>query len=151
MLSGIGDHGFLQAMGIETLVDLPDVGRHLQDQPIMENYWTVSSNQTLDNVSRDPAVFNADLALWEKTEQACLWLHQPIQLDSSEYPKTIQFFRTSQIHPQVCRTSDQRLSLFHKYLSGPNTPHIELLPGVSHTVLFLPLPYLIFNLYIGQF
>ena len=66
MLSGIGDREALQAQGIGTLVDLPDVGRHLQDQPIMANYWTVSSNQTLDDVSRDPDIFDADLALWQK-------------------------------------------------------------------------------------
>lgn len=65
MLSGIGDRQTLELLGIEALIELPDVGQHLQDQPILSNYWTVSSNQTLDNISRDPEVFNADLMLWE--------------------------------------------------------------------------------------
>ena len=65
MLSGIGDSKLLKPLGIKTIVESPDVGQHLQDQPILANYWTVSSNQTLDNVSRDPTQFNADPALWQ--------------------------------------------------------------------------------------
>lgn len=151
MLSGIGDHSFLQAMGIETLVDLPDVGRHLQDRPIMANYWTVSSNQTLDNVSRDPAIFNADLALWEKNRTG---------LFAASPTNTIGFIRISKNDPIFQNFTDpsagtwdvgSKIATVHKYLPGPNTPHIEFLPGVGHSILFLLLPYLIVNLYIGQF
>lgn len=64
MLSGIGDRDALTSVGVEPLVDLPDVGQHLSDHPYVSNYWTVSSNTTLDNISRDSAIFNADLAEW---------------------------------------------------------------------------------------
>lgn len=64
MLSGIGDSKALKAHGIPPVVDLPDIGQNLKDHPIVSNYWTVSSNQTLDNVFRVPSVYNADMELW---------------------------------------------------------------------------------------
>ena len=65
MLSGIGGSESLAHFGIKTIVDLPDVGQHLEDHPFAANYWTVSSNQTLDDIQRDPDIFAADLAQWE--------------------------------------------------------------------------------------
>ena len=64
MLSGIGDRKSLKELGINTLVDLPDVGQHLRDHPIVSNYWTVTTNTTLDNVYRIPDVYNADMSRW---------------------------------------------------------------------------------------
>ena len=79
MLSGIGDPKQLGPLGIKTVVESPDVGQNLQDQPILANYWTVSSNQTLDNVSRDPEIFNADLALWQ-TNRTGLFADAPANM-----------------------------------------------------------------------
>jgi choline dehydrogenase-like flavoprotein len=69
LLSGIGNKTTLASMGIKTLVNLPDVGQHLQDHPILSNYYSVSSNTTWDNVLRDPTIAGADLVEWNTTGQ----------------------------------------------------------------------------------
>ena len=65
MLSGIGDHDELAALGIKPQVNLPEVGKHLQDHPIMANYFTVTSNDTFDDTLRNQTRFNAFLEQWE--------------------------------------------------------------------------------------
>lgn len=52
-------------MGIDCLIDLPDVGQHLTDHPIMSNYFVVNSNATFDDVLRNASILNADLIQWE--------------------------------------------------------------------------------------
>ena len=64
LLSGIGDPGALRAHSIAPRVDLPGVGRHLQDHPIVSNYWTVAANTTLDNIFREPELFDAAMQRW---------------------------------------------------------------------------------------
>lgn len=65
LLSGIGDRASVEAVGIKSVVHLPDVGQHLQDHPILSNYWTVASNSTFDDVLRNTSILEADLARWE--------------------------------------------------------------------------------------
>ena len=67
MLSGIGNSTVLEGLGIESLIDLPDVGLNLTDHPIMSSYFTVNSTSTLDVIARNTTVFDEDLALWNKT------------------------------------------------------------------------------------
>lgn len=52
MLSGIGDPAHLQEMGIQPLVDLPGVGRNLQDHPIGLTFWRASKENTFDSQLR---------------------------------------------------------------------------------------------------
>lgn len=54
-------------MGIRSLIDLPDVGQHLQDHPLLGNYFEVNSNSTFDNVFRDANVSASDLQQWNET------------------------------------------------------------------------------------
>ncbi|KAF7798269.1 hypothetical protein EIP86_009486 [Pleurotus ostreatoroseus] len=65
MLSGIGDPIELKSLGIELIVNLSDVGQHLQDHPLLSNYFLVNSNKTSDDVFRNSTIFDADLAQWE--------------------------------------------------------------------------------------
>ncbi|KAF7299257.1 Aryl-alcohol oxidase-like protein [Mycena indigotica] len=60
-LSGIGPKAVLDRAGIAQLVDAPDVGRHLQDQPIIFYQWRVNST-TLSSFFRDPANVGASMA-----------------------------------------------------------------------------------------
>lgn len=69
LLSGIGDTKALSEFGIKAKVNLPDVGQHLQDHPILSNYFLVNSTSTWDQVLRDPAVAVADLTQWNTTQQ----------------------------------------------------------------------------------
>lgn len=66
MLSGIGDQKALKQLNINPIVHLPDVGRNLQDHPILSNYFEVTSGlSTWDDVLRNSSIFNSDLALWQ--------------------------------------------------------------------------------------
>ena len=67
MLSGIGNRSALSDLGIQTVIDLPDVGEHLQDHPLWPNYFSVNSNGTFDTVLRNATVSAQDLALWNET------------------------------------------------------------------------------------
>ncbi|RPD56268.1 aryl-alcohol-oxidase from pleurotus Eryingii [Lentinus tigrinus ALCF2SS1-7] len=64
LLSGIGPADQSKALGIESIVDLPDVGQNMQDHPLLTTNFQVSSNDTLDNLTLN-ATFQAEqLALW---------------------------------------------------------------------------------------
>ncbi|EPQ59001.1 alcohol oxidase [Gloeophyllum trabeum ATCC 11539] len=65
MLSGIGDAKALQSLGINPVLDLPDVGKNLQDHSLLSNLFEVNSNNTFDNIFEDAAVAGADLNQWE--------------------------------------------------------------------------------------
>ncbi|KAF8873117.1 aryl-alcohol-oxidase from pleurotus Eryingii [Infundibulicybe gibba] len=67
LLSGIGNKITLKNIGIKPIVDLPDVGQHMQDHPILSNYFTVNSTNTFDTVLRDPAMLAQDLQEWNST------------------------------------------------------------------------------------
>lgn len=53
MHSGIGNSAELESVGIETIVNIPDLGKNVQDHPLTALTWTVNSNSTLDNVTSD--------------------------------------------------------------------------------------------------
>lgn len=67
MLSGIGDSVVLERLGIRPIVDLPDVGKNLQDHPILSNFFVVNPNSNLstwDDILRNESLFNANLERW---------------------------------------------------------------------------------------
>jgi choline dehydrogenase-like flavoprotein len=64
MLSGIGNKTELSEVGINATVDLPDVGKHLKDHPIMSNYFTVNSTDTPDTIERNSTILNTFLDQW---------------------------------------------------------------------------------------
>ncbi|KAI9435484.1 aryl-alcohol-oxidase from pleurotus Eryingii [Lactarius indigo] len=53
MLSGIGDSAQLSQFNIQTIVNLPDVGKNMQDHAILLNAFSVNSNLTDDDISRN--------------------------------------------------------------------------------------------------
>jgi len=64
MLSGIGPSDELKTAGVTPLVDLQDVGRNLQDQPIFFLQWATTT-PTLFSFFNDPAAVGAALAQYE--------------------------------------------------------------------------------------
>ncbi|PIL30033.1 hypothetical protein GSI_07945 [Ganoderma sinense ZZ0214-1] len=64
LLSGIGPADQLKALGIESMVDLPDVGQNMQDHPLLTTNFQVSSNDTLDNLTLNTTLQAEQLALW---------------------------------------------------------------------------------------
>ena len=51
-LSGIGDEKHLKSLGIKAVVSLPDVGRNLQDHPVMFTYFEMNTTHTFDPIFR---------------------------------------------------------------------------------------------------
>ncbi|THH13764.1 hypothetical protein EW146_g6493 [Bondarzewia mesenterica] len=58
MLSGLGDPAVLQRLGIRPLVDLPDVGKNLQDHPLIPSQFFVNGTDTSDTFKRNATLFS---------------------------------------------------------------------------------------------
>ncbi|KAF7305848.1 Aryl-alcohol oxidase [Mycena chlorophos] len=64
--SGIGDASTLTALGIESQVDLPDVGQHLSDHPLLPLTWTVNSDEvTFDAIYQSASAYSSALSQWQ--------------------------------------------------------------------------------------
>lgn len=68
MHSGIGDSADLAEVGINTLVDLPSVGKNLTDHPCTIMTYTVNSTKTFDTVLRNETLYNELLTEWEENK-----------------------------------------------------------------------------------
>ena len=64
LLSGIGPANASKALGIESIVDSPDVGQNMQDHPLLTTNFRVSSNDTLDNLGANATFAAEQLSLW---------------------------------------------------------------------------------------
>ncbi|KZT25855.1 GMC oxidoreductase [Neolentinus lepideus HHB14362 ss-1] len=67
LLSGIGNSTEIGALGIEPLLDIPDVGRNLVDHPIISFSYLVNSTATFDDL-RFPGVAAEYLTQWQDTK-----------------------------------------------------------------------------------
>ncbi len=68
-LSGIGNSDVLSGLGIEPILDLPDVGQNLQDHPMAVAYYQVNSTKGWDDVTRNSTIFGEYLDEWESSRQ----------------------------------------------------------------------------------
>lgn len=114
MHSGIGDKDELTAVGINSTVHLPEVGKNLKDHPIMANYFEVNSNDTYDDVLRDPATFAAALEMWQTNKTGPLVVTPATALGFLRLPDDDPIFQTVQ-----------------DPTAGPGAGHIELIFSVS--------------------
>ncbi|KLO19189.1 aryl-alcohol oxidase-like protein [Schizopora paradoxa] len=123
MLSGVGDEKALKTLGINTLVNLPDVGQNLQDHPIMSNYFFVNSNNTFDNVLRNTSILNADLALWMENHTG---------LFSDGPANGVAFLRMP--------SNSSAIKEFGDPTAGPLSAHIELVFADGFAATTTPQP-----------
>ncbi|KAI9061587.1 GMC oxidoreductase [Trametes sanguinea] len=124
MLSGIGDRQELAAHNIKTLVDLPDVGKNMQDHPWVPLQWMVNSNNTLDTINRNPELMNQFIALYNATKQG------PIA--DNPGGNQIGWFRLPDDSPVLKRFGDPT--------AGRLSPHFELTFGNSFLSFTQPEP-----------
>ena len=115
MLSGIGDKNELAKHGISTVVELPDVGKNLQDHPYFTLQWSVTNNKTFDSVVNNPEAFAQALSQYERTGQG-LFANNAIA-------NQIGFFRLP--------PSSSVLQQFGDSTAGPLSPHFEFAFCVS--------------------
>ncbi|KAM6491309.1 aryl-alcohol oxidase-like protein [Amanita muscaria] len=105
-LSGIGQKSYLKSLGITPVVNLPDVGQNLQDQPIVMIQYSVNGS-TLNPFLNDPAAFGAALAQYTATKTGTM--------ASSCLINTIGFLRIPK--------NDSIWMSFSDPAVGPNSPH----------------------------
>ncbi|KAI0085562.1 aryl-alcohol oxidase-like protein [Irpex rosettiformis] len=94
MLSGIGDSAELSKLNIKTIVDLPDVGKNLQDHPFVTGSFTVNNTNTLD-VLNNATVESQQLAIWKKNHGGLLALPSGNQVGWIRLPKNSSVFSES--------------------------------------------------------
>ena len=105
-LSGIGSQTYLQSLGVASVIDIPDVGQNLQDQPITMFQWSVNGN-TLNPFLNDPSQIGAALAQYNTDATGTL--------ASSCLINTIGFLRIP--------SNDSIWQRFPDPAVGPNSPH----------------------------
>jgi len=112
MLSGIGDRQELEQHGIPVVKHSPEVGKNLQDHPMIFNKWVVDSPETWDTIQRDPEVGGAAKAAYDANATGPL---------SNALAQMIGFFRLPASAPiwSVPGVVDQS--------PGPNSPQYEFI------------------------
>jgi len=114
MLSGIGDSVQLSQFNIQTIVNLPDVGKNMQDHVLLPNVFTVTSNLTNDDIGRNKTLFQNYLAQWEQSHTGPFATSIGANLGWLRLPKNSPIFK---------RATDPS--------SGPQAPHYEFIFAVS--------------------
>ncbi len=114
MLSGIGDSTQLSPFNVGTIVNLPDVGKNLQDHVVLFNVFSVNSNFTNDDIARNTTLFQNDLTQWEQSHTG------PFAEAFGSSPGWLRLPKNSTIFKTVNDPS-----------SGPQTPHYEFIIFVS--------------------
>ncbi|KAF9517673.1 GMC oxidoreductase [Hydnum rufescens UP504] len=114
LLSGIGDKAQLDKFNIPVVRDLPDVGKGLQDHPILFNQVYVNTTQTWDDVFRDPKVLQEAQAQFNRHRTGPL---------ANLVAQVVGFFRLPPNSPiyEVPGVKDES--------PGPHSPQFELLFG----------------------
>ncbi|KAF2100581.1 aryl-alcohol-oxidase from pleurotus Eryingii [Rhizodiscina lignyota] len=93
-LSGIGPAAQLKQLGISTLVDIPDVGSNLMDQPFAALYWFVNSSQTWDEYLRNTTIEAEDLEEWKTKHQGLLAGASAGSVSYVRLPSNASIFKT---------------------------------------------------------
>ncbi|KAG6896161.1 hypothetical protein C0992_009910 [Termitomyces sp. T32_za158] len=104
-----GDAGDLTALGINPIVNLPDVGKNLSDQAALVISWSVNSNDTLDNVNNNATLRAELLEEWKEDKSG------PFVGSGSTHVAWLRVPPNSSIFDVTGDPS-----------SGENSPHYEL-------------------------
>ncbi|KAI0039399.1 GMC oxidoreductase [Auriscalpium vulgare] len=110
MLSGIGPSAELSSHGIPTVVDLPDVGAHLQDHVVLPNVWLVNSTFTYDDLVYNETLFIEDYVQWQTSHNGPLATGPTTETGWFRLP-----------------SNSQILKAYGDPSSGPLSPHYEFL------------------------
>ncbi|KAH9039645.1 aryl-alcohol-oxidase from pleurotus Eryingii [Lactarius pseudohatsudake] len=94
MLSGIGDSAQLSQFNIRTIVNLPDVGKNLQDHVLLPNVFSVNSNFTNDDIGRNTTLFQNDLAQWKQSHTGPFATSIADSIGWLRLPKNSTIFKT---------------------------------------------------------
>jgi hypothetical protein len=107
-------------MNITPVVNLPDVGRGVSDQPLASAVWTVNSNRTISTFVDNQTNFEAALAEWNASGTGPLSFTASTQIGWLRVPSTDPIFQNA---------SDPS--------SGPHSAHYEFLFGVGLVTILI--------------
>ncbi|KAG6836065.1 hypothetical protein H0H93_011816 [Arthromyces matolae] len=107
LISGIGNSTELREVGVEPVHDLHDVGKNMSDHAYLGLTWLVNATETVDDVIRDPELYDRWLSEWETN-------------------KTGLFTSISNSFVMWGRVTND--SLVSDPSSGENSPHYGLYP-----------------------
>ncbi|KAJ3809508.1 GMC oxidoreductase-domain-containing protein [Lentinula aff. lateritia] len=110
--SGIGNSTTLFHLGVTPLVNLPSVGQNLTDQPSISNEFLVNTTQTFDDLKRNATLLREGYTEFNKSGMGPL-------VDTGG--NQISFFRVN----------ESLTDIYGDPSSGKNSPHLEMVPGVS--------------------
>jgi len=111
MLSGIGRPEDLSSIGIETIVNLPDVGQNLQDHILLTSSFSVNSSvETFDPLLQNKTFAAAQLAQWQFNRTGELSLGTANQLGWLRIPNDSSIYKT-----------------FEDPSAGPTSAHFEFI------------------------
>lgn len=100
---------------MDTLLNLPDVGQNLQDQPLIAFPWMVTSNDTFDTFTENTTAFAAAKAQYVADRTGVI--------ANSAVGNQLAFLRLP--------SSSSLLTEFGDPSAGPTAPHFELAFTVS--------------------
>ncbi|KAI9432750.1 aryl-alcohol-oxidase from pleurotus Eryingii [Lactarius indigo] len=109
-ISGIGDPTVLRKVGIEPLVNLPDVGKNLQDHTILPNVWAINASFTPDDYARNATALAEATQQWETTRAGQFASPPAAQIGWFRLPDNSSIFKT-EADPSA----------------GPTSPHYEFI------------------------
>ncbi|KAJ7631424.1 alcohol oxidase [Mycena polygramma] len=112
LLSGIGERDQLDAHGIKTILELPDVGKNAQDQPFLFGSYSLNASvtDTLDPLTQNQTFSAEALQQWEATRTGPMASVGLNQIGWYRLPGNASIFNT------IADPS-----------SGPTTPHFEVM------------------------
>ncbi|KAF5345441.1 hypothetical protein D9758_013659 [Tetrapyrgos nigripes] len=121
LLSGVGPKHELKQLGIDVVVDKPAVGKNLRDHPLLSTIYNVNSNQTFDDITRNPALQQQLLEQWQNNRTGLF----------ANTPASVLGFM---------RLPKDQLNGVKDPASGPHAPHLEMVFVDGFLPLFQPLP-----------
>ncbi|KAF7300098.1 Aryl-alcohol oxidase-like protein [Mycena kentingensis (nom. inval.)] len=113
MLSGIGPRSQLSSLGISTVLDVPDVGKNLQDQTILALQWQVNSGiETLSSFLSNATAFGLAISDWETNGHTGFAAGNTVvnTISYSRLPSSAPILKTIGTDPAA----------------GPTSPHFQL-------------------------
>ncbi|KAF8329858.1 uncharacterized protein EI90DRAFT_3125115 [Cantharellus anzutake] len=123
LLSGVGPKEDLDKLGIKVVKDHPEVGKNLQDHPLILNNWYVNSNETNDDLFRQP------LSDWAK-QQALLYETNKTGGWSDTVGQVIGALRLPEDDPVLEKAGDAS--------AGSNTAHFEIFSITDSRIYAFP-------------
>ncbi|VDB95583.1 unnamed protein product [Peniophora sp. CBMAI 1063] len=111
MLSGIGNTSELSLFGINTVVDSPEVGKALHDQPFFFLQWSVNSTDTVDSILNNATLYSESVAQYESNGTGLL-------VESPFAANQFGFLRLPNDSSVLATHGDPA--------AGPGAPHFEI-------------------------